>query len=310
LEIGNYSLILNPNAGRGKGKRLLGRIEQALRAQEIVFDVHETTGPGHATELAKAAVQSGATCIIAAGGDGTVREVLNGMVGTDVVMGIVPAGSGNDFCKSVNIPTGLEAAAHTIRRGKIREVDVGRIVHRSLGSPSAGTGAGAYFANAISIGFDALATAEANRMRWLRGLPLYLGSVFKAMVSYDCPCTVIELDDRRLEQSILLTACANGQYYGGGFHIAPEAVVDDGLFDVCVIDHVSRLRILEKLIHVIQGTHAKLPEVKFYRSRKVKFSSPGVLYVQADGDLMPELDPHQIGVELVPRALKLLVPRR
>jgi diacylglycerol kinase (ATP) len=128
------------------------------------------------------------------------------------------------------------------------------------------------------------------------------------MMRFDCPKVTIELDDRRFEQSILLVACANGQHYGGGFHIAPEAVIDDGLLDVCVIDRVNRWKILQKLIYVIQGTHAKLPEVKFYRARKVRFTSTDVLYLQADGDLMPEADPHHIEIEVLPGALKLIVP--
>ena len=291
----HYSLILNPNAGKGKGKRLFSRIEQILRAQGLTFEVHETTGPGHASELARAAAQSGSTHIIIAGGDGTVREVADGVAGTDATVGIIPVGSGNDFCKSVNIPTDLESAAGIIRHGVVRSVDIGRV------GPH-------HFVNAVGIGFDALTVIEATRIRWLRGLPLYLVSVLRAMIRYDCPLTAIELDDRRFEQAILLVACANGCYYGGGFHIAPEAKVDDGLFDVCVIDHVSRLVILQKLAYVIQGTHAKLPEVKFYRSRRIRLTSPDVLYVQADGDLMPEADPHQLEIELLPGALKLLVP--
>jgi diacylglycerol kinase (ATP) len=166
----------------------------------------------------------------------------------------------------------------------------------------------AFFANAVGVGFDALVVVEANRIRWLRGLPLYVGSVLRAMMRFDCPHTTIELDDRRFEQQILLTACANGQYYGGGFHVAPEARPGDGLLDVCVIDRVNRFKILQKLLYVIKGTHAALPEVKFYRSRKVVITSPDVLYVQADGDLLPEADPHRVEVELTPGALPIVVP--
>jgi len=289
------TVILNPNAGKGKGKRLFTRIEQLLKAQELVFDVLETTGPSHATELARAAVAHGATTVIAAGGDGTVREVVNGIAGSNVVLGIIPVGSGNDFCKTIGLSRDVEAACSLIRKGVVREFDLGRVGNT-------------YFANAVGIGFDALVVIEANRIRWLRGLPLYVGSVFKAMLSYNCPRVTLEIDGTRIEQSILLVACANGQYYGGGFHVAPEAKPDDGLFDVCVIDKVSRLKILQKLTYVIKGTHASQPEVKFYRARKVVLTSSDVLYVQADGDLLPEADPHRVEVELLPGALKVIVP--
>jgi len=291
----HLTVILNPNAGKGTGRRLFARIEKLLKAQGLVFEVLETTGPGHATELARAAIEHGASAVVTAGGDGTVREVVNGIARSNVVLGIIPVGSGNDFVKSINLPRELEPACRLISNGAVRAFDLGRV----------GT---TYFANAVGIGFDALVVIEANRIRWLRGLPLYVGSVFKAMLRYDCPQTVIELDGTRLEQSILLAACANGQYYGGGFHVAPEAKPDDGLLDVCVIDHVSRWKILQKLIYVIRGTHARLPEVRFYRARRVLLTSPDILYVQADGDLLPEADPHRVEVELLPRALKIIVP--
>jgi YegS/Rv2252/BmrU family lipid kinase len=289
------TVILNPNAGKGKARLMLSRIEKRLKAEELVFDVLETTGPGHATELAREAVGRGAETVVAAGGDGTVREVVSGLAGTKAVLGIVPLGSGNDFCKTIGLPRELETACRVIRSGRVRRFDLGRV-----GST--------YFANAVGIGFDALVVIEANRIRWLKGLPLYVGSVLRAMLRFDCPHTIIELDDRKFEQQILLVACANGQYYGGGFHIAPEAKADDGLLDVCVIDHVNRLRILQKLMYVIRGTHGTQPEVKFYRSRKAVITSPDVLFVEADGDLVPEADPHRVEVELLPGALSVMVP--
>lgn len=299
---GNMTVIFNPNAGKGKGKRLFPLVEKYLKALDFKFEIYETTGPNHATELAEAAVNHGARLIVAAGGDGTLREVVNGIAraqartpGNGPVLAIIPIGSGNDFTKSVGIPRELEAACRVIRAGQVRSIDLARV----------GNG---WFVNAVGVGFDALATLEANRMRLLRGLPLYVTAVLKAVLSFTCPRTVIELDDRRIEQPVLMVACANGQYYGGGFHIAPEAKPDDGLLDICVIDAVSRWRIIIKLIHVIRGTHARLPEVKFYRTRKLVITSPDILYVQTDGDFMPEADPHRLEIEILPRALKLLVP--
>lgn len=289
----NIALILNPQAGKGKARRLLPVIEKKLRAQGLVFEVFETSGPGHATELARSLVQSGIDMVIAAGGDGTVREVAGGIHGTTAILGVLPLGSGNDFIKSVGIPKDLDAACALLAGGKVRTIDLVRIGTTCL-------------ANAVGVGFDALVVVEANRMRWLQGLALYVAAVLKATLNYTCPRTTIELDGIRLEKPILLIACANGEYYGGGFHIAPGAKVDDGLLDVCVIDAVSRLRILHKLTYVIKGTHAQLPEVEFYRTRKVRLSSPDILYVQADGDLLPEADPHQLEIEILPLALKVI----
>jgi diacylglycerol kinase (ATP) len=301
----DIALILNPHAGKGKAGRLFPALEQKLRAQGLTFDVHETTGPGHATEIARAEIARGVRTLIAAGGDGTIRELAGTLAGASTALGIIPLGSGNDFIKSLGIPRDLDAACRVIAQGRTRTVDLIRI------------GAD-WCANAVGIGFDALVVVEASRLRWLRGLPLYLAAVLKAMFRYDCPRTVIELDgipesgtgQAQLcwEQTILLIACANGQHYGGGFHIAPEAQVDDGLLDVCVIDAVNRFTILQKLLYVIRGTHAQLKEVKFYRARKVRLTSPDILYVEADGDLLPESDPHTLEIEVVPAALKVLVP--
>jgi len=311
------TVVFNPNAGKGKGKFLFSRVEKTLKTQGLVFDVFETTGPRHATDLARVAAERNCPLVVAVGGDGTVREVVNGLAGSQTVLGIIPIGSGNDFTKSTGVPRDIGAACTVIKQGRVREFDLGRI----------GT---TYFANAVGIGYDALVVVEANRIRWLRGLPLYLAAVLRAIFRFDCPKTTIELIEAQAatvcnktqldfasapvqpalkwDQAILMVACANGHHYGGGFHIAPSAQADDGWLEVCVVDHVTRLRILQKLLYVIRGTHAQLPEVRFFRARKIRLSSEDVLYVQADGDLLPEADPHELGIEVLPRALKLLVP--
>jgi YegS/Rv2252/BmrU family lipid kinase len=308
--IGQMLLVLNPQAGKGRARRLFPLIEKKLRAHGLTFDTAETSGPGHASELVVAALRRGTRTVVAAGGDGTVREVVNSFARmrghaqarSEPILGIIPIGSGNDFIKSVGVPRGLDEACATIAQGVTRPVDLVQ-----LGTLK-GRADSMWCANAVGIGFDALAVVEANRIRFLRGLPLYLLSVLQATRHYDCPRTVIELDGTRLEQPILLVACANGQFYGGGFHIAPEAKPDDGLLDVCVIDAVSRWRIIQKLLYVIKGTHAQLPEVKFYRAKRIKVTSPDILYVQADGDLLPELDPHCLEIEVLSHGLRVLVP--
>jgi diacylglycerol kinase (ATP) len=291
----DIALILNPHAGKGKAGQLFPSIEKKLRTQGLVFDVHETTGPGHATEICRAEVANGARTVIAAGGDGTIREIVNALAVHPATLGIIPVGSGNDFIKSTGVPRDLDVACRTIAGGRTRTIDLIRV------GPT-------WCANAVGVGFDALVVVEASKMRRLRGLALYLSAVVKATMHFTCPRTTIELDGKRWDQSILLIACANGQHFGGGFHIAPEARVDDGLMDICVIDAVRGLTILQKLMYVIKGTHAQLKEVKFYRARKVRLTSPDILYVQADGDLMPEADPHSLEIEIRPGALTLLVP--
>lgn len=289
------ALILNPQAGKGRAASLLPVIMRQLKARGLIFEVFQTSGPGHATELCQRVKAEGIQRVIVAGGDGTIREAAVALGESPVGLSIIPVGSGNDYIKSVGIPRDIEGACRVAATGIERKVDLIRVNNT-------------WAVNAVGIGFDALVVVEANRMQWFKGLPLYLGSVLKAVMNFTCPQTAIQLDDRRWEQPILLIACANGHHFGGGFHIAPGAEVDDGQLDVCVIDAVSRWTILQKLVYVIRGTHSRLPEVHFYRARRVRLTSRDVLFVEADGDLLTGIDIHQVEIEVRPGALRLVVP--
>jgi len=289
--------VVNPVAGRAHGARLRPRVVAELERLFPGIRVIETAYPGHATELLRGADADPA---IVVGGDGTVREAAAALAGTNRTLGIVPVGSGNDLLKTLGVPGDPLAACRVCRDGQTRRIDVVRV--RAEGS---GGLRDMCFVNAAGFGFDAAVVAEARKSTRLRGLPLYLAAVFRAVRSYNCPLARITVAGRVWEQRILMLAAANGRIYGGGMKIAPEALPDDGLVDVCVIDAVSRLTIYRRLPRFVAGTHVSLKEVSMYRAAELELEFLEPVMVQLDGDLVPDPTLRRFRLEVLPSALKV-----
>ncbi|MFQ6057405.1 MAG: diacylglycerol/lipid kinase family protein [Anaerolineae bacterium] len=293
-----YKIIVNPWAGRGAGEKLLPTIEDTLRRLEVDFDVDRTTRPTEATDLTRRALAAGYETIVAVGGDGLVHEMVNGLfmeTGGEVAgtLGIIPIGSGNDFIKMLDIPTDLVAACYNIVQGKTRLVDAGRINDR-------------YFANSVGTGFDALVAIEAQKIRWLTGLPLYLLAVFRTLaLTYRTPQATIELDGETISQTITMIAIMNGRCYGGGFWITPDAENDDGLFDLAIARGLSRPGILRLLPEVMRGTHTDKEPVTMARARRVVIHLAEPLPVHADGEII-YTEARHLELEVLPRRLRVI----
>jgi diacylglycerol kinase (ATP) len=295
-------IILNPVSGRGHGARVEPELRNALAAEGLDFDLVHTTSRGHAAELAEQAVRDGFELIVAAGGDGTFHEVVNGLMvasggGEAGTLGIIPIGSGSDFAHTVGIPTDLHSACKRLAHGQVRVVDVGRITMPGQ-SPR-------YFDNTLGIGFDGVVTVEAVKVKWLRGLALYLPVVLKTIfLSLKVPRVTIEYDDEEMALPALMVCIANGPREGGGFLVAPQAQPDDGLFDLCIVREVSRLAMLGLIPHFLQGTHVDKEPVTMTRARCVTISSPDDLVAHVDGEVLCT-DGHQIRCEILPRRLRV-----
>jgi diacylglycerol kinase (ATP) len=290
--------IINPVAGRQHGVRLR---EQALPGLRRLFPgLREiiTEAPGQATALAREARAAG--LVIAVGGDGTVREVAAGLAGSDCELAVIPVGSGNDFDRNVGIPREVEAACRVARSGSARPIDLVRLTARSGAGDSEWL-----FANAAGFGFDALVIEQARRFRRLRGMPLYLAAVLRAVRSYSCPPVRITAAGRTWEQRVLLLAATNGRCYGGGMKIAPEAEPDDGLLEVCVIDAVGRLTVMRDLPRFVRGTHVTLPEVTMLRAPRLDLEFIEPCPLQLDGDLVDLAGLRRFTLEVLPGALKV-----
>ena len=295
----NPIVILNPTANRGNMHQYRALVRSRLQGEQA--DYIETTKQGEAQERAMQAAKDGRPVIVV-GGDGSVHEVVNGILsaGRRVPLGIVAAGSGNDFAlHTLKLPRDPAAAIERALTGQLVDVDAG-IVN------------GRYFANSFSVGIDADIAVAASWMKkvpFMSGMRLYYTTTVKQLVFgyYRCPWLAFRLDgdhgDMQFKRYVLM-AVTVGPTYGAGFRINPNADYADGLFDVCTINHTPLLRALTLLPLVKKGEHAGLPEVTFFRARSVHIESKKPVNIQMDGETTSA---SSVQAEILPGALSIRV---
>ena len=282
-------LIVNPVAGNGQGARLWPRLREELHGEGAEFDHVFTEGPDHAVVLSRQAVADGCRLIAAVGGDGTIHEVVNGLVidgqvPEGVVLGAISCGTGSDFARTVGLMQEPLAAARRLVHGSEHRIDLG-VIH----CWREGQGIIEYFPNAAGLGFDGEVALRVNRKSKAGGGTIpYLISLVATLITYENKPVVVTLDDRTLQQRANAIVAANGRYFGGGMHIAPDATPDDGLFDVVIIGDVTKLELLLQVPRVYRGTHLTHPKVDVYRSRTVRVETAQRLLLQADGEYVGE----------------------
>lgn len=302
--MGPIKVILNPAAGRGFGARAEPELRQCLRDEGLDFDLVRTTGPWHAAQLAERAARDGFETVIAAGGDGTANEIINGLMAvaqdsTSPKMGVIPAGSGSDFASGIGLPADLREACHRLAQRKSKAIDIGCV--------SVAGQKPRYFGNVVGVGFDGAVLVETLKIRRLRGLALYLLAVLKTIfLNFDAPMTSIVYDEQEMVLPAMLVSVANGPREGGGFFIAPDARPDDGLFDVCIGHEVDRLTILRLLPHFLRGTHVGLDPITMVQAQQVTISSSEGLIAHVDGEVLCT-DAPWIRCEILPGALDVYV---
>jgi diacylglycerol kinase (ATP) len=300
--MGPIKVILNPIAGRGYGAKVEPELRQLLEAERLEFDLVRTDRPWHAAELAERAAGDGFETVVAAGGDGTSNEVVNGLLaasenGAIAAMGIIPVGSGSDFANTVGVPPDLRGACHRLANGQVRVVDVGRVTLPGQ--------APRYFDNTINIGFGGVVTVEALKVKRLRGIALYLPVVLKTiLLYYKAPLVTIAYDEQEMALPAVMISIANGPREGGGFCVAPQAQPDDGLFDLCIVREISRLAMLGLVPHFMKGTHMGREPITMARARRVTISSPDDLVAHMDGEVLCT-DAHRIECEILPQRLRV-----
>ena len=276
------TFIVNPVAGKGAGKKVFASIRGELDGRGIPYAFIETTGPGHATEAARTAA---APTVVSVGGDGTINEIANGITGSTKSLGIIPAGSGNDFIKSVGVPRQPLQAVHTLLEGFTRPVDIGT-VRCTPTADGGGNFAPRLFVNGVGVGFDAAVAARTREIPFLSGTPLYVLAVLQTLGKYAPPNFKIQFDGSSREVRGLLIAVGNGRCAGGGFYLTPEARVDDGLLDICSVDDKNILEILSLMPRVMRGKHHNVPGVKFFKEKRLTISADEQFYVHADGEIV------------------------
>jgi YegS/Rv2252/BmrU family lipid kinase len=286
--------ILNPRAGVSRDEAR--RTAERGHPRWSDFDLVVTEGPGHATELARAAAAAGAELVLAVGGDGTANEVARGLLGTEAALGVVPAGSGNGLARALGIPLRARPALDALDTGVRRLVDVGLLNGRP-------------FLNVAGIGFDAAVSRafhDSGRRGGRRGLLGYVRLSLRGLARYRAPRLVVETGAERHELRPFVLTFANGPQYGSGAVINPGAKLDDGELEVVVVTEQAIPRLLAATPLLFLGGTERIPGYLRLRVRRVSVSAEAPFPVHRDGD--PADDTDRVEVELAPRALTVVVP--
>ncbi len=291
------ALIVNPTSGKGTGATMGEATARLLRtAGHEVMDVSADTYDAARTK-AVAALVGGVDTLVVVGGDGMVHLGVNLCAGTPVRLGVVAAGTGNDFARNLGLPVrDPSAAVGVINAGVTRAVDAGRVTDEG--------GAVRWFGGVLGAGFDAVVAARAARMRWPRGAMRYNLAIARELPVFRPIPYVVDLDGERLRTRAMLVAVANTTSFGGGMKVCPDADVSDGLFDVLIVHELSIAAFLKVFPRVFSGTHVHHPAVDIRRARRVRLEAHGI-QAQADGEPMAVLP---LDVDLVPASLTVAVP--
>ncbi|NLU83339.1 diacylglycerol kinase [Rhodococcus sp. HNM0569] len=291
------TLLTNPAAGHGNARHAAERAVAHFQRNGIEVVHVVGVDAADALRLARSSLDRCTDALVVAGGDGVISIALQALAGTDVPLGIVPAGTGNDHAREYAIPTGdPERAVEIVVAGHTTHVDLGRIEDAD--------GATTWFGTVMASGFDSLVSDRTNRMTWPHGRMRYNLAILAELWNLRPLPFRLVLDDREIRTDLTLVAVGNTRSYGGGMRITPHADHADGLLDVTVVGASTRTRLVRLFPTVFRGTHVDLDAVTTYRARTVTVESPGIS-AYADGDYV---GPLPVRVEAVPRALHILVP--
>ena len=301
---GRLVVIANPHAGQGKVARRLPDIERTLAEAGIDYRIVRTTGPGHATESARSALASGERFLAAIGGDGTVHEVLNGMiengvpVAADAVLGVVAAGSGCDFVRSLSLPGGAVGATRRLGGDAVRRLDIGKVTF------TAGEGEETrYFANIAEAGLGAAVVERTGRLPGFLGAAKYFCGFWLTLPQFRPAVVRIRADDREFEWRAHNVVIANCEFFGGGMHISPKSRPDDGLLDALVMVG-PKSDAFTMLPKVYKSTHLPHRGIVEMAVRSLRLDADPALPIEADGEM---LGTTPATFEIVPDALRVKV---
>ena len=300
-----YKIILNPTAGKGNGLKVRPEIEKILTKFGLDYEVVITGYPEHATELAMNAAGEGFNVIVAAGGDGTANEVLNGLMKFKQankkcpVMAVLPVGRGNDFAYGVGIPMGLQESCDLLASKLVRKIDIGKVTGGD--HPE-----GLFFGNGVGIGFDAVVGFVAAKGK-LTGMLSYLVAAIKTIFIYfKPPMLEITTENKTFQMPTLMVSIMNGRRMGGGFMMAPDAKPNDGTFDLLLVREVPQSKMVGIMLKIMKGTQASDPAVSTIQAKKVFAKAlNGVIPAHADGVTVCE-NGTEVTVEIMPSELEII----
>ena len=294
----SYYLIANPTAGSGKARAAYDRVCSLLKERQIPFEAAETEYSGHASLLAKEAATAGYRRVIAFGGDGTLREVATGLIGTETEMAIIPCGTGNDLVRALQIPTDTDLALEIALHGTVREMNTA-------------TANGSVFINVGGFGFDVDVLDETERFksRQRKGGNAYLMGLFSAIRKLRHRQTHITWVDENgvrheADYNLLLFAACNGTHMGGGMNVGPGADPFDGLFHICIIHDINRLNMWNVLPKFLKGRHTGLRQTEYFLASEIAATCTPASRFQIDGEVKKGTP---VIFNIAPEKLKVLV---
>ncbi len=303
-----HLVILNPSAAKGSALSKKPEIEKFLQESGLDYTLIVSEKPGAPVTLAEEACDKAYDVVVAAGGDGTVNEVINGLMAAKLKgktlpgLGVLPAGRGNDFAASMGIPGDIAHAVKAIADGKRKTIDIGQIIGGNYPE-------GKYFGNGVGIGFDTIVGFEAAKLpSFLSGTPGYLIAAIKTIFLYNKAHSFrIVMDQETIEQPCLIVSVMNGKRMGTSFMMAPASKPDDGLLSLMIVDQLSRLGIIKLMAKIMAGTQEGHPFVKMPLTSTVEITAlTGNLPVHADGETICTAG-DKLSIRIFPQQIDLIV---
>lgn len=298
-EMGTAKIIVNPYAGRWKAKAAIADIEQTCQEIGLDYELVVTDEPGHGIELAREAALAGFSPIVVAGGDGSINEVVNGLMqaaGSEAAgpLGVIPLGSADDLAYGLGMEKEVEAACRVILAGHTRVIDVGCVNGR-------------FFGNNSAVGLEPMVTITQAAMKRVKGTPRYILAALKTVLSHKPWHMRLAWDDGEYDGPIALVSVGNTRRTGGAFWMTPNASVDDGYLDFVFAGGLGRLKLLRLLPTTFDGSHVEHPEVTYTRTTRLTIECDPPTPIQADGELF-ELPATHVEYTILPGRLQVIVP--
>lgn len=290
----HLKIIYNPAAGRGRARRNVRQIEEYLRSRGARADCEPSTSPEDLVRIAAESSRAGYDRVVVCGGDGTLNLAVREFDLDRGTLALVPTGSGDDFARVTGIPRKVREACDVVLDGQLRSVDVA-------------TANGVRYLGVAGLGFDSEVADYANRVKVLRGSAVYLYSILRVLPRFTPHLVRITTESGTRAEEIMFAAVGNTRQYGGGIRITPDAVIDDGLLDVCIVHRTTRMELLKTLPKAYTGAHVRSEFVETGRGRTFEFTSDRPLAVYADGEPLTRTP---VKFALAAQRLKVVVPTR
>lgn len=285
-------LIVNPVSGNGKAIDMVPEVEKFLSRIGAKCDIQISENAARATALASSAATLGYTRVIALGGDGTCNAVATGIYNSDVIMGIIPGGRGNNSFRSLGIVGDLAEICKTAASGLPKSIDIGYVNE-------------SFFINSFGVGFPAVVAAEVSGNS-SEGRLAYLKAIYRAWKKYKSYNITVRIDNLEINQATAMIFANIGKITGGGWQVTPQAVNNDGKFDVCVVEHVKKTQLLTLPSKFTRANHIRLPQVRMYRCRQLEISGDKDMPAHRDGEVYDNTG-DRLMVKCEPQALKIAI---